>query len=70
MGFDTVMVACPVCGQRVSFNSHSGDCVSAVYDLEDAPDDVMYDVNLHFNHTCSGCGSVFRVSKGISVSDN
>lgn len=58
--FDTVRVLCPECGD-VHFNqSKGGACLLRVYDLHNAPADVMSDVNRHGAVTCA-CGCVFNV---------
>ena len=64
--FDTVMVPCPTCGTRMGFQSKGGPCRLKTYELEDAPSDVLSNVNRHSPHTCSNCGAQFAVhSKAI-----
>ncbi len=58
--FDTVMVPCPKCGKMAEFQSKGGDCAMRVYGLNDAPADVLQDVNRHGAHVCR-CGVVFKV---------
>ena len=60
--YDSVMVPCPRCGTRVEFQSKSGDCILATYELSDAPNNVLADANRHSPHTCSSCGVGFRLS--------
>lgn len=62
--YDTVMVPCPRCGARAEFQSKSGDCELATYSLDDAPDDVLLDVNRHSPLTCGKCGVLFGVEIG------
>jgi hypothetical protein len=62
--FDTVMVPCPRCGTRQSFQSKGGDCSLAVFDLEEAPLDVLSDVNRHAPMGCENCGALFDVGPG------
>lgn len=64
--FDSVMVPCPRCGEKVECQSKSGDCSLACYDLADAPVDVLYDVNRHAPHKCynKDCGIYFTVDLG------
>ena len=57
--FDTVMVPCPTCGERAEFQSKSGTCTLETFLLEEAPDDVLFDVNRHGPHTCGKCGALF-----------
>ncbi len=59
--FDTVMVPCPTCGTRGEFQSKSGDCRLDTYLLEDAPDDVLLDVNRHSPMRCHTCGTLYTV---------
>jgi hypothetical protein len=59
--FDIVMVPCPTCEERAEFQSKSGDCTLETYLLEEAPDDVLDDVNRHAPKTCDKCGALFGV---------
>lgn len=62
--YDTVTVPCPQCGTPSEFQSKSGDCKLKTYTLDEAPDDVLWDVNRHAPNTCAKCGVDF----GIEVS--
>ena len=59
--YDIVMVKCPNCGTKEEFQSKSGDCFLDVYELENCPDDVLWDVNRHSPYECSDCGILFQV---------
>lgn len=59
--FDTIRVPCPSCGKRHDCQSKSGPCNLRTYNLENAPQDVLFDVNRHGPYTCEGCGRVFTV---------
>lgn len=59
--FDTVIVPCPVCGTKSEFQSKSGLCLLATYELADAPADVLEDVNRHAPNTCEKCGTQYGV---------
>lgn len=59
--FDTVYVPCPKCGLREEFQSKSGDCILAQYNMEKCPWDVLKDVNRHAPKQCEKCGSWFKV---------
>jgi len=59
--FDTVMVACPQCGEQSEFQSKGGDCTLETYTLDDAPDDVLLDVNRHAPTRCSKCDTLYGV---------
>lgn len=59
--FDTVMVPCPICGAHSEFQSKGGDCLLRTYNLEDAPADVLSDVNRHAPNQCEKCGIWFQV---------
>lgn len=60
--FDSVRVPCPKCGEKAEFQSKGGECVLAVYELEETPLDVMNDVNRHAPYTCEKCATQFAVS--------
>lgn len=60
--FDTVLVPCPNCDERSEFQTKSGACCLMTYNLEEAPDDVLADVNRHAPNTCENCGTVFEVA--------
>lgn len=60
--FDTVLVPCPKCGKLAEFQSKGGDCILAVYNLADAPNDVLFDVNRHSPYKCENCKTLFEVS--------
>jgi hypothetical protein len=60
--FDTVMVPCPTCGTPSEFQSKGGGCHLDTYTLEDAPDDVLLDVNRHAPNKCEKCGTLFGVA--------
>jgi transcription elongation factor Elf1 len=59
--FDSIMVPCPECGTRVEFQTKSGNCMLSVWNIEDAPQDALEDVNRHGPHRCSKCGTHFEV---------
>jgi len=59
--YDSVMVPCPRCGKKTEFQSKGGECLLRIYQLGEAPPDVMTDINRHSPRTCSGCGALFRV---------
>lgn len=62
--FDSVMVPCPKCGMRMEFQSKGGRCIQGVYTLEEAPLDVIADVNRHAPRCCLECGTRFEVGPG------
>ena len=59
--YDTVLVSCPRCGEVGYFQSKGGPCILADYTLENAPQDVLSDVNRHSPHECGGCGAFYEV---------
>jgi hypothetical protein len=58
--FDSVIVACPKCGEKHEFQSKSGYCLLEVFELEDCPLDVLSNVNRHSPYDCD-CGALFEV---------
>jgi hypothetical protein len=58
--FDSVWAKCPSCGQEHEFQSKSGDCILGNYTFENAPDDVMINVNRHSPVDCD-CGTLFEI---------
>jgi uncharacterized Zn finger protein len=69
--YDTVLVPCPKCGKVDFFQTKGGECLLREFKLEDAPQDVLSDVNRHAPYTCADCGTVFHVeekdSKAVSA---
>jgi hypothetical protein len=59
--YDTVRVPCPQCGEHAEFQSKSGNCGLEMYSLDEAPDNVLLDVNRHAPATCRKCGVLFGV---------
>lgn len=59
--YDTVLVRCPQCGTPAEFQSKSGRCLLETYSLDEAPDDVLLDVNHHAPATCAKCSVCFYV---------
>lgn len=62
--YDTVMVPCPQCGTREEFQSKSGRCMLETFSLDDAPDEVLLDVNRHSPIVCTKCSARFGVEIG------
>jgi len=60
--FDTIWVKCPKCKTENGFQTKSGDCILANYDLEDAPDDALANVNRHSPCKCEKCGESYGVN--------
>ena len=59
--YDIVNVPCPKCGERVGFQSKSGECLFEEYPLESCPEDVLANVNRHSPYDCPKCGTSFAV---------
>jgi len=53
--YDVVNVPYPSCGRRLEFQSKGGECKMSVYTLQDVPNDVLSDVNMHAPLLCK-CG--------------
>ena len=58
--YDIIIIPCPKCSKDYHAQSKSGDCLMDVFLIENAPVDVMGDVNRHAPFTCE-CGCVFSV---------
>lgn len=64
---DTVRVPCPTCNEISFFQSKGGQCLLRVFDLANAPADVLSDINRHAPYECARCKSLFRVNdKAVS----
>jgi len=65
--FDTVYADCPNCGEEkgLEFQSKGGDCMLANYMLENAPLDVLSDVNRHSPSHCRNCKAAYTVKYDI-----
>lgn len=59
--FDSINIPRPKCGKRQEAQSKSGDCILATYEIENAPTDVLADINRHAPFTCEKCGTVFEI---------
>ena len=64
--YDTVIVPCPTCGECGEFQSKSGKCLLETYSLDEAPDDILLDVNRHAPMRCHKCGTLYSVEVGGS----
>lgn len=62
--FDEVRVPCPNCRTPVMFQSKGAahPCMRR-FELSDAPDDVLSNVNRHAPHLCESCGCWFGVNQ-------
>lgn len=60
--YDTIWVKCPKCGTENGFQTKSGDCFLANYDLEEAPEDAMMNVNRHSPCKCENCETLYEVN--------
>jgi len=58
--YDTVIVPCPLCGRGYGAQSKGGECELATYTIENAPGDVVSDINRHAPFECE-CGAEFVV---------
>ena len=57
--YDSIMVPCPKCEYRNEFQTKSGPCELNTYQIEDAPDDAMLDVNRHAPIKCHVCDTMY-----------
>jgi len=58
--FDSVMAPCPECGTMNEFQSKGGDCILDRYQLHEAPDNVLADVNRH-PVSCLNCATPYHI---------
>ena len=65
--FDSVMVPCPQCGEKTEFQSKGGECLLRVYELHEAPADVLSDVNRHAPNICPKCGTEYAYAIKMNV---
>jgi len=65
--FDSVYVPCPKCGELNEFQSKGGDCLLIEYTLENAPANVLLDMNRHSPATCRNCGTTYEVKLTVSI---
>jgi uncharacterized Zn finger protein len=63
--YDSVNLNCPNCGADYEAQSKGGDCSLSCYNLNEAPADVLSDVNRHAPFECEECGCVFKVELKI-----
>lgn len=59
--YDTVIIPCPNCGEPYAAQSKGGKCFLDNYSLDNAPQDVLADVNRHAPFTCDQCETIFEV---------
>ena len=67
--YDTVHVPCPTCGEKQGFQTKSGPCELREYELDEAPADVIINVNRHGPATCAVCNTRFEVEFDIKSFD-
>ena len=66
--YDTVIIHCPKCGEEHYNQSKGGACLLREYTLENAPADVMSDVNRHGSVQCE-CGCTFEVQYDLAATN-
>jgi len=65
--FDTVNIPCPKCKTLNEFQSKGGDCLLQTYTLEDAPNDVLLDVNRHAPIICRKCKTKYKIELDVKI---
>lgn len=58
--FDTILAKCPKCNENLGFQTKGGKCFLENYELDNAPDDAMSNVNRHSPLKCE-CGNKYEV---------
>ncbi len=64
--YDTVIVDCPYCHTPYHAQSKGGPCEMREYYLNDAPPDVLSNVNRHAPFECENCKRWFEVELVVS----
>ena len=64
--FDTVVIRCLHCGDRIEKQTKSGQCHMDVHPLGTAPADVLGDL-ANQQVTCEKCGTVFIVEVRVTA---
>jgi len=54
--YNTITIECPNCGGDIDCQTKSGSCACLTYNLEDAPDADMLNINRHAPFECRKCG--------------
>jgi len=65
--FDYIIVKCPVCGERLEFQSKVGDCLLKEYTLDNAPPEILIDIAKD-SHYCNTCKKEVKLSIAVAVS--
>jgi len=60
--YNTIIIPCPRCGNDIECQTKSGACILETYQLQDAPDADIFDINRHAPFECPECGQ-----QGIEV---
>jgi len=64
--FDTVNLSCPRCGERTSFQTKAGPCVSNNYELAEMPADIVDDLQWK-NVRCEICDAPIHFKRTLLV---
>ena len=60
--FDMILVHCPSCDNAEAVKTKLGACEFNLYDLYEAPEKALFDVNKNSPFTCNNCGAIFTVA--------
>jgi len=60
--YDEILVPCPKCGELYPAQSKSGPCELQTFELGEAPEGAIVDVNRHAPFGCERCGTIFEVA--------
>lgn len=58
--FDSVYVDCPKCGTDIEFQSKAGDCILGTYNLNNAPQEILEDIEGDVEE-CHKCGETVKI---------
>ncbi len=54
--YNTIIIKCPKCGKDIDCQTKSGSCACLTYNLDDAPDADILNINRYAPFECYECG--------------
>ncbi len=59
--FDEIIISCPDCSKTKIVQSKGGNCLGEIYTLDNAPFNILSDVNRHAPFKCDVCGCIYII---------